>query len=337
MSCFESVIIEDSSGSAQVFSRQSSAHTRSTWDDPFHEHIVRYTKRSLSHQSDVLNAMRGLFQSFSTQRVPCHQYWGIPYTMAACVEIQSRSRMWSHLWAHGIQLSDVKDQLNAAFCRELCWVVDPEISTKTVRRKGFPSWSWSGWIAPVLWPRTSPLTWDNMLPVELYAMKVDGTDEPLTEELVKMVFENDGDLALDYTNQLRIVAEVLYLRFAYIPRKRHQYSHMFDRATSTYKDGIYAARGTIEMISDSGERSLEDHEWSLDVTSHVDEELHYSLCNHLFEGIVVCKDFVLVTRTRDGTKERIGVMSVHSLESDGDTEQHPRLCFPGSRRDIFLG
>ncbi|KAI4955572.1 hypothetical protein J4E91_001433 [Alternaria rosae] len=62
---------------------------------------------------------------------------------------------------------------------------------------------------------------------------------------------------------------------------------MFDRATSTYKDGMYAARGTIEMISDSGERSLEDHEWSLDVTSHVDEELHYSLCNHLFEGIVL--------------------------------------------------
>ncbi|KAI4697781.1 uncharacterized protein J4E84_000914 [Alternaria hordeiaustralica] len=56
---------------------------------------------------------------------------------------------------------------------------------------------------------------------------------------------------------------------------------------------MYAARGTIEMISGSGERSFEDHEWLLDVTSDVDEELHYSLCNHLFEGVVICKDYVL--------------------------------------------
>ncbi|KAI4627415.1 uncharacterized protein J4E87_003978 [Alternaria ethzedia] len=63
---------------------------------------------------------------------------------------------------------------------------------------------------------------------------------------------------------------------------------------------MYAARGTIEMISGSGERSFEDHEWLLDVTSDVDEELHYSLCNHLFEGVVICKDYVLVTLVNAG-------------------------------------
>ena len=337
MSCFESVTTEKSSGSTGLFIGRSSAYIRSTWDDPFREHIVRYTKRALSYQSDVLNAMRGLFQSFSTQNNPCYQYWGIPYTMTACTEIQSRSRMWSHLWAHGVQLDDVKYQLNAAFCRELCWVVNPETSSKIVRREGFPSWSWAGWIAPVLWPCTSPLTWDNILPVEVHVIKFDGTDEPLTEELVKMAFENDSDLALDYTYQLRILAEVLYLRFAYIPTKRRRHSHIFDRQTSTYKDATYAARGSVEMISGSGERSFEDHEWLLDVTGDVDDELHYSLCNHLFTGIVICKDCVLITRTRDGTTERIGVMSVRSVDSGERTELHPRLCFPGSRRDIILG
>jgi hypothetical protein len=337
MSCFESVAIEGTAGSAEIFSGHSSAYIRNAWDDPFHEHIVRYTKRQLSHQSDVLKAMRGLFQSFSTQRNACHQYWGIPYTMNSCIEIQSRSRMWSHLWAHGVQLNDIQDQLNAAFCRELCWVVNPEMSGKTIRRKGFPSWSWAGWIAPVLWPCTPPLTWDNMVPVEVHVVKIDGTDEPLTEKLVKTAFENDGHTALIYTYQLRIVAEILYLRFTYIPAKRHRHSHIFDRPTSTYKEAMYAARGTTETISGSGERGLEHHDWLLDVTSHVDEELHDAICSHIFEGIVICRDYILVTRTRERTTERIGLMSVHSVGSDRETDRHPRLCFPGCRRDLVLG
>jgi hypothetical protein len=207
MSCFEGVTVEESADSAGFFIGPSSAGIRSTWDDPSHEHIVRYTKRQLSHQSDVLNAMRGLFQSFSVQRIPYHQYWGMPFAMTASTEIQSRSRMWSHLWQHGIQLKSVQNELHAAFCRELCWVVDPEIPA-AIRRKGFPSWSWSGSIAPVLWPPTSPLTWDNILPVEVHVLKVDGTTEPLTEEIVKTIFEDNDNAGSLYTYQGRVAMKV---------------------------------------------------------------------------------------------------------------------------------
>lgn len=88
--------------------------------------------------------------------------------------------------------------------------------------------------------------------------------------------------------------------------------------------------GAIELNSSPGQPRLEYHDWPLDVTGQVDEDLHHALCNHIFEGIVVCKDYVLVTHTKDGTTERIGLISTH-------TEEHPRLCFPGSRRDIILG
>ena len=88
---------------------------------------------------------------------PYHQYWGLPFTMTACAKIQPRARLWSHLWVHGVQLKSVQIQLHAAFCRELCWVVGPEMPA-AIRRKDFPSWSWSGWIAPVAWASTSPLT-----------------------------------------------------------------------------------------------------------------------------------------------------------------------------------
>jgi hypothetical protein len=206
-----------------------------------------------------------------------------------------------------------------------------------IRRKEFPSWSWSGWIAPVAWASTSPLTWDNILPVEVHVVKVDGTTEPLTEDIVKIAFEDDDNVTPVYTYQLRIVAEALYLRFAYLPTRRRPYSRIFNRATGMYKDAMYAAQGTIKTVSSFGKLHLQHHDWLLDITSHVDEELHYALCNHMFEGIVVCKEYVLVTRTKDGMTARIGLMSTHSANPNWYTERHLRLCFPGSRQDVILG
>ena len=44
----------------------------------FLEHLELYTKRTLSHQSDVLKAVQGLFRSLTSGDRPQLQYWGIP-------------------------------------------------------------------------------------------------------------------------------------------------------------------------------------------------------------------------------------------------------------------
>jgi hypothetical protein len=45
------------------------------------DHIALYTKRSLSYESDVLNAMRGIFASFARGTRPVWQFWGVPITI----------------------------------------------------------------------------------------------------------------------------------------------------------------------------------------------------------------------------------------------------------------
>ncbi len=92
--CFELLPTDDSENMKSVYinrysstiSQQSKALTSS---HAFHKHIERYTHRELSHQSDALNALRGLFQSLSSNTESWIQYWGIP-VRPSCTEITGR-------------------------------------------------------------------------------------------------------------------------------------------------------------------------------------------------------------------------------------------------------
>lgn len=68
-----------------------------------------YSRRVLSHQSDVLNACLGILKATST----------------------------SHIWGVPIGIDSISGQLSLA----LCWRHD---GTNT-KRDNFPSWSWTGW------------------------------------------------------------------------------------------------------------------------------------------------------------------------------------------------
>jgi hypothetical protein len=335
MSCFESVPVEQHANSVKEFERPSSASLRNNWEQPFHEHVTSYKKRNLSHQSDVLNAMRGLFKSLSTEESPWHQYWGIPLTTATRAESQSNSTSWSHIRPHGVQVKTSLKQLHAAFCQDLCWIVSPE-PYAPIRRNKFPSWSWSGWIAPVIWADTSPLTLDSILPLEVHVIRTDGTSEPLTEEVAITAFEDQGNQTPIYTYRLRICTQVFVLNFIYLEDEGLDPFRIYIRSMGTFKNAAYAARVLVRAS-----RTLQSNEhhfayWPLDLTPRggIEEYLHDALCNELFQGVVLCKDYVLVTRTRNGVAERIGLVSVqgfwHSDVRLGD-------WVPSVQRDIILG
>lgn len=78
--------------------------------------IAEYTTRQLTYESDILNAMLGIFDGLSERKPPIHHMCGVPVLVG-------------------------RDSLLGGFTRGLCWaLLEPG-----TRRQGFPSWSWTGW------------------------------------------------------------------------------------------------------------------------------------------------------------------------------------------------
>ena len=96
-------------------------------------HIENYTARTLSFESDSLVAFTGISRHFETLKHPITQVAGIP-----CPKL--------------CLLNPTPDR---EYCRyladSLCWNHKKVQSSGSLpyRRKGFPSWSWSGWAGAV--------------------------------------------------------------------------------------------------------------------------------------------------------------------------------------------
>jgi hypothetical protein len=98
---------------------------------PLARHIEQYTERRLSHQSDALNAMRGIFARSAKHKDGVLEYWGIP--MAPTGFSYGGDSPPSNLLDANMQ---------AAFGFGLLWKIP--LNQQPDRRSGFPSWSWAG-------------------------------------------------------------------------------------------------------------------------------------------------------------------------------------------------
>ncbi|KAI4863306.1 heterokaryon incompatibility protein-domain-containing protein [Hypoxylon rubiginosum] len=102
-----------------IFSANLDGGPTTIWD-----HIREYSRRQLSFDSDALNGILGIFRQHRMNPNPVYHYWGIPF---ATPDHESAEK---------------------SFLANLCWDIftyDVEIQ----RRPDFPSWSWTGWKAPV--------------------------------------------------------------------------------------------------------------------------------------------------------------------------------------------
>lgn len=93
---------------------------------PICRHIQAYTKRQLTHRSDSLKAMLGIFSHLQRAKTPVYHYWGIP-----------------------IMMDEISSSAMAGFVAGLCWAKTLPFRAADgediVRRPAFPSWSWCGW------------------------------------------------------------------------------------------------------------------------------------------------------------------------------------------------
>lgn len=101
--------------------------TTSRYEQPFfYQHIKEYTSRSLSFDSDALNALKGIIASGKE-----HTYWGIPFTHSRRVPA-----CWQKVSA---------ERSECAFAQGLAWIGKrlPPGGGPIRRRKDFPTWSWT--------------------------------------------------------------------------------------------------------------------------------------------------------------------------------------------------
>lgn len=100
--------------------------------------IDKYAKRSLTHSSDTLNAIQGIFRAFQRLESPTYNFWGIPVLD------------FSYFKKNELQGTDTTLE---GFIFGLSWE-EFQDEGMFVRESMFPSWTWAGWkrIGPT--PRT---------------------------------------------------------------------------------------------------------------------------------------------------------------------------------------
>lgn len=99
----------------------------------YEHHVSAYTKRSLSFQTDSLQAVLSILDRFKHERYGIYHIQGLPlmprsyngYKQGDCIHLLDFK--YGLLWTHGSQ------------------------SIPKTRRAGFPSWSWIGWEGQVNW------------------------------------------------------------------------------------------------------------------------------------------------------------------------------------------
>ncbi|KAH7360754.1 heterokaryon incompatibility protein-domain-containing protein [Rhexocercosporidium sp. MPI-PUGE-AT-0058] len=123
------------------------------------QRIEEYSTRSLSKETDIINAFLGIFRAFSGLAIQHH--WGVPFS----------SQLHQIEWHSPEELFD-RPPRPLSFTDGLSW----DLSRTSDRRAGFPSWSWAGWFGEVSWrevlsyddrPRMLEMPQDIQVQIEL--------------------------------------------------------------------------------------------------------------------------------------------------------------------------
>lgn len=103
------------------------------WD--IYSRIGEYSERSLSHESDILNGILGIFRAFERMSNSMWHVYGVPFAKGTDAPNGSGTRINSK-------------RALPNFAESLRW----DLEAPSKRRRGFPSWSWTGWYGRITWP-----------------------------------------------------------------------------------------------------------------------------------------------------------------------------------------
>lgn len=268
----------------------------------------------MSYQSDVLNALQGIFTSFLSRKTPVKQLWEIPLDIAGNL---------GQLDAHALLLYGLMWDVTS------CGIAQ--------RRSGFPSWSWSGWIGPVQWLIVGGLKYDRF---QVSVLEGNGTLIPLTDHLIELIAQDISNETSIYTYNLCVEPEIHPVGF------RDMWEHFETRDWD--KNGFqtsYAVVGRPRLDYDV-------HYWLLHHTVAVEDgdELHQALCQDIFQCITMTTEHGIIVREMNGVHERIGLLDLRG-RTKGEVDfpggplpdlhlsdpRYLRSVYPSTVRKIIIG
>jgi hypothetical protein len=103
--------------------------TSSSFPGDIYGCLLEYTRRKLTFQSDIMNALLGILAFYAHEHGILH-LWGIPFSVNTPASINEPPR-----------------KRIVTFEESLRWYAKGNHS----RREGFPSWSWVGWLGALSW------------------------------------------------------------------------------------------------------------------------------------------------------------------------------------------
>lgn len=106
------------------------------------ERLAVYSTRKLSFETDILIAFLGVLHDYEDGEHPIYHHWGTPILPPIARDSGYDVRKDRVLLT--------KQTTSEGFVAGMCWLN----AARGKRRHGFPSWSWTGWDAPI--QRTSP-------------------------------------------------------------------------------------------------------------------------------------------------------------------------------------
>lgn len=110
----------------------------------FKDLVENYSARDLTVRDDVINAFSGILGMFEQSNPPVHHIWGSPILLPHHIS----SGYYLPLKPHPKnRVSKPQNPSLEGFLRGLCFNGASDVTL--VRRPGFPSWSWTGWIGRI--------------------------------------------------------------------------------------------------------------------------------------------------------------------------------------------
>lgn len=98
------------------------------------DHLSKYSRRELSVEADDIRAFEGIFNNFKKMQFPIHHFLGIPIMQAV-------------IQGSDLELVPARHSRSEAFAAGLSW----KNTAPGTRRTQFPTWSWAGWTAEIVY------------------------------------------------------------------------------------------------------------------------------------------------------------------------------------------
>lgn len=303
--------------------------------------IAEYSKRELTYESDVLNAVTGILSEFKRMKRPVYHHFGVP-SLPPVLNTQTIGKAFGKL----VSLKTLPNNSDHGLATGLCWYLE----RPSARRAKFPSWSWTGWTGwtgHVAKPTQDHLQYyfgfqEGHLDVKIWVELEDGSVRRWQDE----VMITESIIGHQHSQYLHLEVNTIMIQRIVETSQINRSNLAENPSFAVEKEPRFHAE---IAVNDTQQEQLTVR-CELTLTHEVAQEstLYQRPCNESWCGILFgCQylepkrarsrgAFVMVIDYIDGYWERIGHLNIVDIEIHWENKAS-RLSFSVSKQIIRLG